>query len=112
MKKVNPLTQFRKNYEAREKKVLASYPKYAMGGPGDGDTDDVLKKRAGYVIDELKLYDQASKKKAMQKLRSRKKVTKRGDLFGTSYAPGNPAKEHAVDKDLFKYLKKEIKSKY
>ena len=112
MKKVNPLTEFRIGNEVRKKKILNSYPKYAMGGPGDGDTDDVLKKRAGYVADEMNLYDQANKRKALQMLRSRKKITKKGDLFGTSYAPGHPAKQHGVDKELFKYLKKEIKSKY
>jgi len=112
MKKVNPLTKFREGDEVRKKKILNSYPKYAMGGPGDGDTDDILKKRAGYVIDELKLYDQANKRKAMKILRERRKTTKKGKLFGTSYAPGRFGKEYAVDKDLFKYLKGEIKSKY
>lgn len=34
MKKVSPLTEFRKNNEARMGKVVKSYPKYAVGGPG------------------------------------------------------------------------------
>jgi hypothetical protein len=86
--------------------------KYASSGPGDGAVDDIIQKRSGYVADEMKLYDQANKRKAMQMLRRRKKITKKGDLFGTSFAPGNPAKQHGVDKELFKYLKREIKSKY
>ena len=34
MKKVSPLTQFRKANKARMGKVVKSYPKYASGGPG------------------------------------------------------------------------------
>jgi len=111
-KVTNPIAEFRKMNEARMGKVIKSYPKYVMGGPGDGNVDDVVQKRAGYVANEMKLYNQANKRKALQMLRSRKKMTKKGDLFGTSYAPGDPRKTHGVDKDIFKYLKKEIKSKY
>lgn len=36
MKKVNPVTVFRKANEARLGKIVKSYPKYSVGGPGPG----------------------------------------------------------------------------